>query len=276
MQQLSGRIRLEKKSIGLVPTMGFLHKGHLSLIKKSKKKCDFTVVSIFVNPTQFAPNEDFNKYPRNLEHDKKLLLENKVDALFLPSEREIYPRNFQTYVEVIQISKTLEGKFRPAHFKGVTTIVSILLNCVKPDFAFFGQKDAQQAAIIQQMVIDLKLDVNIIISPIVREKDGLAMSSRNSYLSEEERKDAVALCRSLSYAKKIIGKGERNSKKVILEMKKIIDGVSTSSLDYIDIVETGSFKQSGKLEPGIVYYILIACRIGTTRLIDNIKIKIAP
>jgi len=275
MQQLSNRKRLEKKSIGLVPTMGFLHKGHLSLIKRSRKKCDFTVVSIFVNPTQFAPNEDFNKYPRNLERDKELLIENKVDALFLPSEKEIYPQNFQTYVEVKDISKILEGKFRPAHFKGVTTVVSILLNSVKPDFAFFGQKDAQQAAIIKKMVTDLKLAVNIIISPIIREKDGLAMSSRNSYLSEKERKDALVLYKSLSHAKKIIGEGERDSEKAIFEMKGIINSVNTSRLDYIDIVETSSFKQSREFELGKEYYILIACKIGSTRLIDNIKIKIA-
>ncbi len=275
MQQLSNRKRLEKKSIGLVPTMGFLHKGHLSLIKRSRKKCDFTVVSIFVNPTQFAPNEDFNKYPRNLEGDKELLIENKVDALFLPSEKEIYPQNFQTYVEVKDISKILEGKFRPAHFKGVTTVVSILLNSVKPDFAFFGQKDAQQAAIIKKMVTDLKLAVNIIISPIIREKDGLAMSSRNSYLSEKERKDALVLYKSLSHAKKIIGEGERDSEKAIFEMKGIINSVNTSRLDYIDIVETSSFKQSREFELGKEYYILIACKIGSTRLIDNIKIKIA-
>ena len=275
MHRLAGLKRLEKKSIGLVPTMGFLHKGHLSLIKKSKEKCDFTVVSIFVNPTQFSPNEDFNKYPRNLKTDKKLLLENKVDALFLPSENEIYSPNFQTYVEVTQISKVLEGKFRPEHFKGVTTIVSILLNCVKPDFAFFGQKDAQQAAVIKRMAVDLKLDVNIIILPVVREKDGLAMSSRNSYLSEKERNDALVLYKSLNYAKKVIGEGVREPEKIISGMKEIINCARTSNLDYIDIVDAGSFKQAGKLEPGMIYYILIACKIGSTRLIDNIKIKIA-
>ena len=274
MHRLSNHIKLEKKSIGLVPTMGFLHQGHLSLIEKSKSVCDFTVVSIFVNPTQFAPNEDFNLYPRDIERDKKFLIQNGVDALFLPSEKEIYEKDFETYVEVKGLSKILEGKFRPSHFKGVTTIVIILLNSVKPDFAFFGQKDAQQAAIIQRMISDLKLDVNIKVCPIVREKDGLAMSSRNSYLSAEERKDALILCKSLDYAKHLIGKGERVSKTIISDMKDIISKVKTSNLDYIDIAEADSFKIADKLEPGKEYYILVACKIGTTRLIDNLKIKI--
>ena len=274
MHQLSNQIRLEKKSIGFVPTMGFLHQGHLSLIEKSKSVCDFTIVSIFVNPTQFAPNEDLSKYPRDIERDKKFLIQNKVDALFLPSEKEIYGRNFQTYIEVEKLSKILEGKFRPSHFKGVTTIVSILLNSVKPDFAFFGQKDAQQAEIVKRMVSDLKLDVEIAICPIVREKDGLAMSSRNSYLSSEERTDALVLHKSLSIAEHLIEKGERETKTVISEMKDIINKVKTSNPDYVEIVEADTFRFSGKLKSRKEYYVLIACKIGSTRLIDNIKIKI--
>ena len=274
MQQLSDLIRLEKKTIGFVPTMGFLHDGHLSLIKQSREKSDFTVVSIFVNPTQFAPNEDFNKYPRDIERDKKLLWENKVDSLFLPSENEIYSPHFQTFIEVTEISKILEGKFRPLHFKGVTTIVAILLNCVKPHIAFFGQKDAQQALLIKQMVNDIKLDVNIIVAPIVREKDGLAMSSRNSYLSEYERRDALVLFNSLYLAKNLIENGERVSRNIISRMEEIINSVETSELDYIDIVNSDSFALSEKLESGKEYFILIACKIGSTRLIDNIKIKV--
>lgn len=274
MQQLSGGIRLEKKSIGLVPTMGFLHEGHLSLIEKAKSRCDFIVVSVFVNPTQFAPNEDFDKYPRDLERDKELLIRKNVDALFLPSENEIYGDNFQTYVEVSGISGILEGKFRPSHFKGVATIVSILLNCVKPDAAFFGQKDAQQTAIIKKMVSDLKLDLSIEICPIVREKDGLAMSSRNSYLSADERNDALVLYKALSSAERMIEEGERKSKNIITEMVNIIGEVKSSALDYIDIVETTAFELSDQLEAGKEYYILIACKIGSTRLIDNIKVKV--
>jgi pantoate--beta-alanine ligase len=273
MQQHSSQIRLEGKSIGFVPTMGFLHEGHLSLIKKSKEKSDYTIVSIFVNPTQFSPNEDLTKYPRDLENDKKLLVQNKVDVLFIPSEKEIYSSSFQTYVEVTRISNILEGKFRPSHFKGVTTIVIILLNCVKPDFAFFGQKDAQQIAVINQMVKDLKLDVEIISSPIIREKDGLAMSSRNSYLSEKERSDAAVLYKALMQAKNLITKGTKDSKKIISEVREIINNVKTSNLDYVNIVNADSFELSGKLEAGKEYYVLTACKIGSTRLIDNIKIK---
>lgn len=275
MHQLSSQTRLEKKSIGLVPTMGFLHEGHLSLIKKSKEKCHYTIVSIFVNPTQFTPNEDFNKYPRDIERDKEFLIRNKVDALFLPSEKEIYGENFQTFIEVEEISKILEGKSRPSHFKGVTTIVSILLNSVKPDITFFGQKDAQQAAIINRMVADLKLDVSIIVCPIIREKDGLAMSSRNSYLTGKERNDAAVLNKSLKHAERLVEEGERESKKIISEMKYLINNVQISKIDYVDIVDADSFKLSDRLEPGKEYYIVIACKIGSTRLIDNVKLKIS-
>jgi pantoate--beta-alanine ligase len=184
--------------------MGYLHEGHLSLIRESKKTCDVTIVSIFVNPTQFGPSEDFNSYPRNIEKDNKLLEKEEVDYLFLPSAEEIYPKNFQTYVNVEYITKKLEGEFRPTHFRGVSTVVLILLNCVQPDYAYFGQKDAQQLAMIKQMVKDLKLDVKIVGCPIVREKDGLAMSSRNVYLSSVEREDALVLYRSLELEKKII------------------------------------------------------------------------
>ena len=229
------------------------------MIEKAKSRCDFIVVSVFVNPTQFAPNEDFDKYPRDLERDKELLIRKNVDALFLPSENEIYGDNFQTYVEVSGISGILEGKFRPSHFKGVATIVSILLNCVKPDAAFFGQKDAQQTAIIKKMVSDLKLDLSIEICPIVREKDGLAMSSRNSYLSADERNDALVLYKALSSAERMIEEGERKSKNIITEMVNIIGEVKSSALDYIDIVETTAFELSDQLEAGKEYYILIAC-----------------
>jgi pantoate--beta-alanine ligase len=274
MQQHSNQIKLQGKLIGFVPTMGFLHEGHVSLIKKSKEKCDYTVVSVFVNPTQFAPTEDFGKYPRDIENDKRLLIQNKVDSLFLPSESEIYSPGFQTYVEVSEISKILEGKYRPSHFKGVATIVTILLNCVKPDSAFFGQKDAQQVALVKQMVKDLKLDVEIVSSSIIREKDGLAMSSRNSYLSKKEREEALVLYGSLNLAQHLISKGERDSKKIIAAMIESINIVKTSKLDYIEIVRVDSFKVIDYLEPGIEYYILIACKIGSTRLIDNIKVKI--
>jgi pantoate--beta-alanine ligase len=274
MQRLSASLKAGGKTVGLVPTMGYLHEGHLSLIKNSKQKSDVTVVSIFVNPTQFAPNEDLKKYPRDLEKDKKLLRKYGVDYLFLPSEKEIYPKNFQSYVEVKNISKILEGEFRPTHFKGVTTIVSILFNSVNPDYAFFGQKDAQQAAIIKQMVKDLKFNIKIIVCPIIRESDGLAMSSRNIYLSDQERSDALILNKSLKTAEKIVKEGERSSSKIINAAVKMVNSVASSQLDYLRIVESATFTEVKKLIKGKSYYILVACKVGKTRLIDNILIKI--
>ena len=274
MQQLANDLKAEGKTIGFVPTMGYLHEGHLSLIKKSKEKSDITVVSIFVNPIQFAPNEDLKKYPRDIERDKRLLKKYGVDYLFFPNEDDIYPKNFQTYVEVKNISKILEGEFRPTHFSGVTTIVSILFNSVKPDFAFFGQKDAQQAAIIKQMVRDLKFNIKIIVCPIIREPDGLAMSSRNVYLSKKEREDALILSKSLAIAVKYIKNGEKSSLKILNEMRKIVNSVASSKLDYIKIVESDSFAEAKKLLKDESFYILIACKIGSTRLIDNVLIKV--
>lgn len=274
MQDVSFSLKSAGKTIGFIPTMGFLHEGHLSLIKRSKELCDVTIVSIFVNPTQFSPSEDLALYPHDNEKDNKLLLEQKVDYLFYPDAKEIYPENFQTFVAVNQITKKLEGEFRPTHFKGVTTVVNILFNCVMPDHAFFGQKDAQQAAVIKQMVNDLKTLVNIIVCPIIRETDGLAMSSRNVYLSEDERKDALALYRALQKAEKMIGEGERRVSLIILEMITIITNVKSSKLDYIKIVESKSFEAAEELKSSNEYYILIACKIGNTRLIDNELIKV--
>ena len=262
------------KIVALVPTMGYLHEGHLSLVKIAKEKADIVVVSIFVNPTQFAPNEDFTKYPRDEQRDVRLLKELKVDALFIPSVDEIYSKNFQTFVGVTEITKKYEGEFRPTHFKGVTTIVSILFNCATPDIAIFGQKDAQQAAVIKQMVKDLKFNVEIVVAPIIREVDGLAMSSRNVYLSEQERKDALVLYRSLINANKLIEKGERDVKVIIQKMNGIINSVNTSKIDYIRIVSSTDFSEVQSMESGKEYYILIVCRIGETRLIDNLLVKL--
>lgn len=269
MQDVSFSLKSAGKTIGFVPTMGFLHEGHLSLVKRSKELCDVTIVSIFVNPTQFSPSEDLALYPRDIEKDNKLLLEQKVDYLFYPDANEIYPENFQTFVAVNHITKKLEGEFRPIHFKGVTTVVNILFNCVMPHHAFFGQKDAQQAAVIKQMVNDLKMPVNIIVCPIVRETDGLAMSSRNVFLSEDERKDALALYKALQKAKKMIHEGERRVTLIISEMITTITNVKSSKLDYIKIVKSKSFEVREELKSSNEYYILIACKIGDTRLIDN-------
>jgi pantoate--beta-alanine ligase len=254
--------------------MGFLHEGHLSLIRESKKTCDITIVSIFVNPIQFGPSEDFNSYPRDVESDNKLLESEGVDYLFLPSTEEIYPKNFQTYVNVEYVTKKLEGEFRPTHFRGVSTVVLILLNCTRPDYAFFGQKDAQQLAVIKQMVKDLKLDVKIVGCPIVREADGLAMSSRNVYLSTTERKEALVLHRSLELAKKIISSGERRVNIILADMNELLTKIPSANLDYIKIVEADTFEIVDELKSGGEYYVLIACKIGKTRLIDNTKISI--
>ncbi len=274
MHKLSSRYRKEGKLIGLVPTMGFLHEGHLSLVEKSKSICDITVVSIFVNPTQFAPNEDLSSYPRDFERDKNLLTQKGVDIIFCPSVEEIYPGDFQTNVEVSDITKILEGESRPTHFKGVTTVVSILFNSISPHYAFFGQKDAQQVTVIKRMVNDLKFDLKIVVCPIVREKDGLAMSSRNFYLSKKEKEDALVLHKSLKLGSELIHLGERNPKEIIIKMKVLIQQVSSSNLDYIKIVDANTFKLAEDLIEGKEYYILIACKIGKTRLIDNSKVKV--
>lgn len=254
--------------------MGYLHAGHISLIRRSLKKTDVTIVSIFVNPAQFAPTEDFEKYPRDLKRDKSILRKESVDILFYPDAGEIYQNEFQSYVDVTEMSKKFEGKFRPSHFRGVTTIVAILFNCIKPDFVFLGQKDAQQAAIIQRMVNDLKFDLKIIICPIVREKDGLALSSRNVYLSHQERKDALVLNNSLKLAAKMIKEGERESSKILSEMERLIRSIKSSKLDYVKIVRQDSFTEAKTLNKGLKYYILVACWIGKTRLIDNLLIKV--
>jgi pantoate--beta-alanine ligase len=254
--------------------MGYLHEGHFSLVRESKRKCDVTIVSVFVNPTQFDPSEDFRSYPRDLEKDKDLLEKENVDYLFLPDEKEIYPENFQTYVNVEFITKKLEGEFRPAHFHGVATVVLILFNSVSPDFAFFGQKDAQQVAVIRQMVRDLKLNIEIVECPIIREKDGLALSSRNVYLSKEERHTALVLYHSLELAKMKVVSGQRRVSFIYSDMNELITKVNSASLDYIKIVDADSFELVEELITEKEYYILIACKIGKTRLIDNLKIKV--
>lgn len=274
IQQFVEQYHRNGKVVGLVPTMGYLHEGHLSLVDKAVELSDVTVVSIFVNPAQFAPNEDFEDYPRDMERDKKLLIERGADVVFAPSVEEIYPKKFQTYVNVVEITQKLEGEHRPTHFKGVTTIVSILFNSVKPNLAVFGQKDAQQTAVIKRMVSDLKFDIDIILAPIVREDDGLAMSSRNLYLPDKERNDALVLYKSLKTAEDMIKSGEDDTGKVIAEMKKVINTVGTSDLDYIDIVEASTFERVKKLQRNNEYYVLIACKIGKTRLIDNLLIKV--
>ncbi|OQX56607.1 MAG: pantoate--beta-alanine ligase [Candidatus Cloacimonas sp. 4484_209] len=272
MQEISDGLRRNKKTIGFVPTMGFLHKGHLSLIDIANKMSDVTVVSIFVNPTQFGPNEDFGNYPRDLERDKKLLREKGCSILFYPDAKKMYNEGFRTEVYVKGLSKVLCGATRKTHFKGVTTVVAKLFNIVKPDIAVFGQKDAQQAIIIKRMVKDLNYNIKIITGPIIREDDGLAMSSRNIYLTKQQRKDATILYESLKEAKRMISNGEAKASRVIKQMKKMISSKKTARIDYIKAVDTKELKTVKYIKGEVL--IAVACYFGRARLIDNIIVNV--
>jgi pantoate--beta-alanine ligase len=256
------------KRLGFVPTMGALHEGHLSLIRAAKARCDVVAASIFVNPTQFGPNEDFSKYPRALERDCQLLEKERVDLLFTPSVQEMYPAGAVTFVTVEGLSERLCGKSRPGHFRGVTTVVAKLLHITQPDFAFFGQKDAAQVAIIQRMVRDLNLGVEIVVCPIVRESDGLAMSSRNAYLSPQERKSALVLSRSLAQVKKLFEQGERRTAELGTAGREIFAEEPPIRLDYFEIVNPETLEPVEHINnPALV---AVAAFVGGTRLIDNI------
>lgn len=272
MQAEAEALRRDGRSIGFVPTMGYLHEGHLSLLRIARQRADITVMSIFVNPTQFGPNEDLERYPRNFERDERLARKEGCDILFYPTLEEMYPEPYRTYVTVEEITQVLCGKSRPTHFRGVTTIVAKLFNIVKPNFAVFGQKDAQQAIIIKQMVRDLNFDLEILTGPIVREPDGLAMSSRNVYLSAEERKDALKLYQSLTEAKKLIEGGERDAARIKKNIEHILRQGKSAKIDYIEIVDTSNLKSMEKIQGEVL--IALAVFIGKTRLIDNIQLKV--
>ncbi len=270
LKKLVKQIKSKKKSIGFVPTMGYLHEGHLSLIRIAHKHSDYVVCSIFVNPTQFGPNEDFNRYPRDLKRDENLLKKERVDLLFYPSVKEMYPDGYKTYVEVEELSSVLCGKSRPGHFRGVATVVLKLFNIVQPDIAVFGEKDYQQAIIIKQMVKDLNLDVRVITGPIVRESDGLAMSSRNTYLSPEERINATIIYKALTWAKDSFYKENIKSPEyLITQIRKMIEERG-GNVDYISIVDKNDLTPVRFLKKGD--RILLAVFFGKTRLIDNIAI----
>lgn len=254
--------------------MGFLHEGHLSLIRKAKSENDIVVVSIFVNPTQFAPHEDLEKYPRDIAGDSERAAGAGCDILFIPSADEIYPAGFSTYVSVDGLSSMLEGEFRPTHFKGVTTVVLKLFNIVRADKAYFGQKDAQQSIVIKKMVNDLNVPVQITIVPTTRESDGLAMSSRNVYLDPEQRKNAVVLSKSLALASEMIAGGERDPQRIIEAMSVSIAAGNPTSVDYISIVDAKNLSPKGTLVDGESILIPLAVRFGATRLIDNIIITV--
>ena len=269
MQRFADSLRVRGKRIGVVPTMGYLHEGHLSLIRIARQKSDVVITTIFVNPTQFAPNEDFTRYPRDIERDKRLAEEAETDILFVPERNEMYESTHRTYVQFEELGDRLEGKIRPGHFRGVATIVAKLFNITKPHVAIFGQKDAQQAILIQRMVRDLNFDLEIIIAPIVREPDGLAMSSRNIYLTPEQRTQSIVLSQSLRLAEKLLDSGEHNCNTIINEMKKLISAQPLASPDYVSITEMTTLNELTEIQKGITALISLAVRFGTTRLIDN-------
>lgn len=268
MKEFSKKANLLQKSIGFVPTMGYLHDGHLSLIKKARNENDFVVVSIFVNPLQFAPNEDFNTYPRDFEKDRFLCEQNGVDVIFYPAYEEMYPQNYQTFVEVSSLSKPLEGKSRPTHFKGVTTIVLKLFNIVKPTRAYFGKKDAQQLIIIKKMIEDLNLDVEIVPCEIKRDIDGLALSSRNVYLNTQERSQAICLKKALDKAKELIDANILDTKTIIKSMADVIKSYDLARVDYISINSIDDLAELNEVVLGKTL-VSLAVFFGKTRLIDN-------
>jgi pantoate--beta-alanine ligase len=259
------------KRLGFVPTMGALHEGHLSLVRAAKAKCELVVVSIFVNPLQFGPNEDLAKYPRTFEPDRELLKKEAVDILFAPTPEEMYPAGAVTYVTVEGLSEKLCGNSRPGHFRGVTTVVAKLFHIVEPDLAFFGQKDAAQATIIRRMVQDLNLPVEIVVCPMVREPDGLAMSSRNAYLNPQERKSALALNRALTEVKSRFDQGERNAINLIAAGKQVLTQEPTLRLDYFEIVNPVTLDPVRELTSSAL--VAVAAFVGNTRLIDNILLS---
>jgi len=271
MKQIARDARVKERILGLVPTMGALHEGHLSLVREAQKQCSPVVVSIFVNPAQFGPNEDFKKYPRTFDADLAALEDLRVDYVFAPPPEEIYPPGFRTAVAVEGLGDVLEERVRPGHFRGVTTVVLKLFEIAQPRSAFFGRKDAQQARIIRQMAVDLNLDAEIVVCPIVREADGLALSSRNAYLKGAERQAATALYRSLDAARDEIAKGERDAAHLIATMRGVLDAEPGVALDYAEIIDGDTFEPVVSLRK--TCYALVAARVGATRLIDNALIE---
>jgi len=261
----------EGKIVGFVPTMGHLHEGHLSLIRKGREKSDVLVVSIFVNPTQFEPGGDFKSYPRNLEWDMKLAEAESVDVIFAPSVEEMYPGGYSTFVEVEgHLTSILEGESRPGHFRGVTTILAKLFNIVSPDRTYFGEKDYQQALVVRKLVRDLNLNIEIVPLPTVREQDGLALSSRNSYLTPAERKAATVLYQSLLTAKKDIARGIRDATVISSHMEDLIRGQPLTRIDYVAVINPETLRRVERVEKEVL--VAVAAKIGQTRLIDNLKI----
>ncbi len=272
IRQLIADARTQGKSIALVPTMGFLHAGHISLIDAAVKQCDFVVVSIFVNPTQFGPNEDLDQYPRDLETDVKICESANAAAVFAPAVNEIYPEKNITWVTVDKLTENLCGRFRPIHFRGVTTVCAKLFNIVTPDKAFFGQKDAQQAIVIKRMARDLNLPLEIVICPTVREPDGLAMSSRNRFLTQDQRKDALLIYKALQHCEKMVSRREHNCQNLIRQMRKILEPCPQLDVEYISIVDPKTIRDIEEITDNAL--VAVAAKIGETRLIDNIIVHL--
>jgi pantoate--beta-alanine ligase len=270
MKEFARKQREENRIVGLVPTMGALHAGHLSLIKQARQQCSSVVASIFVNPTQFGPSEDFAKYPRTLPSDTEKLENAGVQSLFLPDAKEIYPQNYSTYVNVEGLSDRLEGRLRHGHFRGVSTVVMKLLQIVQPQFAYFGRKDAQQAAIISRMAKDLNVDSEIVICPIQREADGLAMSSRNVYLQASDRQSAAVLHRALRAAQLLLQNGTRDALSLQSAMHRVLNDEPRAKLDYVEIVDSQTFEPLTHVNRKA--HVLIAAKFGETRLLDNMLV----
>jgi len=270
MKEFARKQREENRIVGLVPTMGALHAGHLSLIKRARQQCSSVVASIFVNPTQFSPSEDFSKYPRNLPADTEKLESAGVHCLFLPEAKEIYPQGYSTYITVEGLSERLEGRLRPGHFRGVSTVVMKLLQIVQPQFAYFGRKDAQQATIISRMAKDLNLDSEIVVCAIQREPDGLAMSSRNVYLNVTDRQAATVLHRALQAAQLLLQNGIRDASSLQAAMHRVLKEESRAKVDYAEIVDAQTFEPLTHINR--TAYVLIAAKFGETRLLDNMLV----
>jgi pantoate--beta-alanine ligase len=271
MKQVARQARAEGRTSGFVPTMGALHAGHMSLVRAAKAECQPVIASIFVNPMQFAPNEDFQKYPRTFDSDRSQLEKAGVDYVFAPESAEMYPPGFRTWVNVDGLSDRLDGRSRPGHFRGVTTVVLKLLQIVQPQKAYFGRKDAVQARLIRQMARDLHLDTEVVVCPIVRESDGLAMSSRNTYLDPSERRAATALYLALDGARRAIERGERDALRLMAAMREILRAEPLIEIDYVEIVDDDTLEQVTRLRG--VCLAMVAARVGATRLIDNLLIE---
>jgi pantoate--beta-alanine ligase len=272
MKEICRQARARGRRVGFVPTMGALHEGHLALMRRTKELCDILIVSVFVNPTQFGPGEDLAEYPRNLTADVDLCIAEKVDYVFAPPQEELYPPNSQTFVDVTEVARQYEGASRPEHFRGVATVVLKLFQIVQPTIATFGQKDAQQAVVVRRMVKDLMLDVEILVLPVVRDEDGLALSSRNRYLSPDERQAALAIPHALAAAQEMVSEGERRPDRILASVRNLLDAEEWVNVDYLEIVDAERFERVDSLEGEM--FLIVAADVGKTRLIDNVTLLV--